>query len=81
MTADPREVRRHAAALRRAADRLTILRLRLANGLTELARAPDPSTPAEALARAQLLLDFPPAADKAEDWRATIQSQIGRAHV
>ena len=43
MTADPREVRRHAAALRRAADRLTILRLRLANGLTELARAPDPS--------------------------------------
>src|SRR4051812_17481126 len=36
---------------------------------------PLPSTPAEALARAQLLLDFPPAADKAEDWRATIQSR------
>ena len=33
---------------------------------------PLPSSPAEALARAQLLLDFPPAADKAEDWRATI---------
>ena len=54
---------------------------------------PLPSSPTEALARAQLLLDFSPAADKAEDWRATIQSliafanddtpqqQIGRAHV
>src|SRR6187399_1596529 len=41
---------------------------------------PLPSTPAEALARAQLLLDFPPAADKAEDWRATIQSLIAFAN-
>ena len=41
---------------------------------------PLPSSPAEALARAQLLLDFPPAADKAEDWRATIQSLIAFAN-
>lgn len=33
-----------------------------------------PPTPAEALARAQLLLDFPPAAEKHEEWRAIIQS-------
>lgn len=42
MTADPRAVRRHAADLRRAADRLTILRLRLANllvGLTQVEEA------------------------------------------
>src|SRR6187399_3314786 len=41
---------------------------------------PLPSSPAEALARAQLLLDFPPAADKAGDWRATIQSLIAFAN-
>src|SRR6187401_3781938 len=41
---------------------------------------PFPSTTAEALARAQLLLDFPPAADKAKDWRATIQSLIAFAN-
>src|SRR6187399_2746213 len=41
---------------------------------------PLPATPAEALARAQLLLDFPPAADKAEDWRSTIQSLIAFAN-
>src|SRR6187399_1006801 len=41
---------------------------------------PLPATPAEALARAQLLLDFPPAADKADDWRATIQSLIAFAN-
>src|SRR6187401_2614167 len=39
-----------------------------------------PSTPAEALARAQLLLDFPPATDKAEEWRATIRSLIDFAN-
>src|SRR3954471_12949074 len=39
--------------------------------------APLPATPAEALARAQLLLDFPPTPDKIDDWRATIQSLIG----
>src|SRR3990170_773355 len=39
-----------------------------------------PATAAEALARAQLLLDFPPMADKLEDWRATIQSLIGFAN-
>ena len=38
-----------------------------------------PTTPAEALARAQLLLDFPPATDKLEDCRATIQSLISFA--
>src|SRR3954468_14780532 len=41
---------------------------------------PLPTTPAEALARAQLLLDYPPAADKLDGWRATIQSLIGFAN-
>src|SRR3954466_601481 len=41
---------------------------------------PLPATPAEALARAQLLLDYPPTADKINDWRATIQSLIGFAN-
>ena len=31
-----------------------------------------PTTPAEALARAQLLLDYPPTTDKIDQWRATI---------
>ena len=39
-----------------------------------------PTTPAEALARAQLLLDYPPAEDKIDQWRATIQSLIGFAN-
>ena len=39
-----------------------------------------PTTPAEALARAQLLLDYPPTADKIDEWRATIQSLIGFAN-
>ena len=43
MTADPREVRRHAAALRRAADRLTILRLRLANSVVDVTQVDDPA--------------------------------------
>ena len=30
-----------------------------------------PTTPAEALARAQLLLDYPPTSDKIDEWRAT----------
>ena len=41
---------------------------------------PPPTTPAEALARAQLLLDYPPTADKTDEWRATIQSLIGFAN-
>ena len=41
---------------------------------------PPPATPAEALARAQLLLDYPLTADKIDDWRATIQSLIGFAN-
>src|SRR3954464_13531852 len=41
---------------------------------------PLPATPAEALARAQLLLDFPPTPDKIDDWRATVQSLIGFAN-
>src|SRR3954471_4488847 len=41
---------------------------------------PLPATLAEALARAQLLLDYPPTADKLDDWRATIQSLIGFAN-
>jgi hypothetical protein len=32
------------------------------------------------LARAQLLLDFPPAPKKLEEWRAAIQSLIGFAN-
>ena len=39
-----------------------------------------PTTPAEALARAQLLLDYPPAEDKIDQWWATIQSLIGFAN-
>ena len=35
-----------------------------------------PTTPTEALVRAQLLLDYPPTADKTDEWRATIQSLI-----
>ena len=41
---------------------------------------PPPATAAEALVRAQLLLDYPPTADKIDDWRATIQSLIGFAN-
>ena len=39
-----------------------------------------PPTPVEALARAQLLLDFPLAAEKLDEWRATIRSLIGIAN-
>ena len=39
-----------------------------------------PTTPIEALARAQLLLDYPPAEDKIDQWRATIRSLIGFAN-
>ena len=39
-----------------------------------------PTTPAEALARAELLLDYPPTSDKIDEWRATIQSLIGYAN-
>ena len=39
-----------------------------------------PTTPAEALARAQLLLDYPPMSDKINEWRATIKSLIGYAN-
>ena len=39
-----------------------------------------PTTPAEALARAQLLLDYPPTSDKIDEWRATIQCLIGFAN-
>src|SRR4051812_16693236 len=41
---------------------------------------PLPATPAEALARAQLLLHYPATADMLDDWRATIQSLIGFAN-
>nr|XP_020172649.1 collagen alpha-1(I) chain-like [Aegilops tauschii subsp. strangulata] len=39
-----------------------------------------PPTPAEALAHAQLLLDFPPAAEKLDEWRATVRSLVGIAN-
>ena len=44
MTADPRAMRGHADALRRAADRLTLLRLRLANTVVDLSAAEDGAT-------------------------------------
>ncbi|ASK66500.1 hypothetical protein CFK39_12525 [Brachybacterium avium] len=44
MTADARSLRRQADSLRRAADRLTILRLRLANTIVDLTRAEDRGT-------------------------------------
>ena len=37
-------------------------------------------TPAEALARAQLLLDFPPTTGKLDEWRATIRSLVAVAN-
>ena len=39
-----------------------------------------PTTKAKALARAQLLQEYPPTADKIDNWRATIQSLIGFAN-
>ena len=39
-----------------------------------------PPTLAEALAHAQLLLDFPPTAEKLNAWRATVRSLIGIAN-
>ena len=39
-----------------------------------------PTTPTEALARTQLLLDYPLTSDKIDEWRATIQSLIGFAN-
>ena len=39
-----------------------------------------PPTPAEALAHAQLLLDFPPTAGKLDEWRATIRSLVAVAN-
>ena len=44
MSAAPRAMREQAASLRRAADRLTLLRLRLANTLADLTRAEDAAT-------------------------------------
>lgn len=44
MTSDPCELRGQAAALRRAADRLTILRLRLSDTIADAARAEDAAT-------------------------------------
>src|SRR3954464_2820712 len=39
-----------------------------------------PPTPAEALARAQLLLDYPPTTGKLDEWRATIRSLVAVAN-
>lgn len=44
MTSDPRALRDHADALRRAADRITLLRLRVSNGILEVTRSSDAST-------------------------------------
>jgi hypothetical protein len=47
---------------------------------SRLSRAYDGvNTPAEALARARLLLGFPPEANRMETWRATIQSLVDYA--
>ena len=54
-----------------------VVRSRSAPRSTQL---PPPPTPAEALARAQLLLDFPPAVEKLDEWRATIRSLVGIAN-
>ena len=43
-------------------------------------RSPPPPATTEALARAQLLLDYRPTEDKIDGWRATIQSLIGFAN-
>ena len=54
-----------------------VVRSRSAPRSTQLS---PPPTPAEALARAQLLVDFPPAAEKLAEWRATIQSLVAVAN-
>ena len=54
-----------------------VVRSRSAPRSTQLS---PPPTPAEALARAQLLLDFPPAAEKLDEWRATIRSLVAVAN-
>ena len=41
--------------------------------------SPMPSIAMEAMAWAQLLLRFPPAAEQMDEWRATIQSLLGFA--
>ena len=61
MTVDPRALRGHADALRRAADRLTLLRLRLANTLVDLTGAEDEGTRAvgEGLHEHWTLVEYP----------------------
>ena len=54
-----------------------VVRSRSAQRSTQLS---PPPTPAEALARAQLLLDFPPVAEKLDEWRATIRSLVAVAN-
>ena len=54
-----------------------VVRSRSASRSTQLS---PPPTPAEALASAQLLLDFPPAAEKLNEWRATIRSLVDVAN-
>ena len=44
MTSDPRQLREHAVALRHGADRLTLLRLRLANTIVDVTRSEDAAT-------------------------------------
>ena len=54
-----------------------VVRSRSAPRSTQLS---PPPTPVEALVRAQLLLDFPPAAEKLDEWRATIRSLVAVAN-
>lgn len=44
MTSDPRQLREHATVLRRGADRLTLLRLRLANTIADVTRSEGAAT-------------------------------------
>ena len=44
MTSDPRQLRGQAGALRHGADRLTLLRLRLANTIVDVTRSEDSAT-------------------------------------
>src|SRR4051812_1807920 len=54
-----------------------MVRSRSASRSVQVSRPP---TPAEALARAQLLLDFPPTTGKLDEWRATIRSLVAVAN-
>ncbi|MFC7374052.1 hypothetical protein ACFQS2_08300 [Brachybacterium sp. GCM10030267] len=65
MSSDPRELRAQAGALRRAADRLTLVRLRLANTIGDVARSG--SEPTRRLGE-----------DLHERWTSEVYPELGR---